>query len=190
MPVLILIMAISQLLLAMINHRLTLRGVVLSVLLIFCSLFSATAQFINLQLEVDSKLTATTERPLDFGTIATNSGQRNIDLGSINMGVFSITALEKQLLLIKLGKPNYLRHDNPAIKDTVPLDLFARYGYDSQNYNDSAPLPEETNNIKVEYNSDPGPWNTIYIFMYGSITVDDISDGVYSNNIILNVEYI
>jgi len=151
---------------------------------------AAHAQFIDLRLDVDSELTASTVQPLDFGAISTNSGQRSIDLGGINMGIFNITALENQLLLVTLQKPDVLRHNNPAIQDTVPLNLFARYGFSAQNYQSATSLPEATNALKVETNPDPGPWNTIYIFMYGSINIGDIPDGVYSNEIILNVEYI
>lgn len=148
------------------------------------------AQFIDLQLEVDSKVTTSTEQALDFGTLTTNTGRRAIGLGSINMGVFSISALENQILLVTLDKPTELRHDNPAIDDVVPLELFARYGYSSQNYQDSYPLPEATSNIKVESNPEPGPWNTIYLFIYGSVNIGNIPDGVYTNDIILDVEYI
>lgn len=163
--------------------------------IVFVSLMLVTAQptaaqFIDLRLDVDSELTASTEQPLDFGTLTTNSGRRMIDLGSMNMGVFSITALENQLLLVTLNKPDVLQHDNPAIKDTIPLNLFARYGFSYENYQGSTSLPEETNYIKVETNPELGPWNTVYIFMYGSINIGNVPDGVYSNEVVLNVEYI
>lgn len=148
------------------------------------------AQFIDLQLEVDPEITTSTEQPLDFGTLTTNTGRRAIGLGSINMGIFSISALENQILLVTLDKPEELIHNNPAIQDIVPLDLYARYGYSSQNYQDSYPLPEVTNSIKVESNPEPGPWNTIYLFIYGSVNIGNIPDGVYTNEIVLDVEYI
>jgi hypothetical protein len=86
--------------------------------------------------------------------------------------------------------PGELHHDNPAIEDVVPLELYARYGYSSQNYRDSYPLPEATSSIKVETNPEPGPWNTIYLFIYGSVNIGNIPDGVYANEIVLDVEYI
>lgn len=151
---------------------------------------AGSAQFIDLQLEVEPELTATTEQVLDFGTLVTNSGRRMIEFGSMNMGIFSITGLENQLLMINLQKPDVLKHSNSAINDVVPLQLFSRYGYSSQDYQDSSLLPESNSIIHVEPNPDPGPWNTIYLFMYGSIDIGDIPDGVYSNDIVLNVEYI
>lgn len=162
----------------------------LVVILFFVSARTARAQFIDLQLDIDPKITAQTERPLNFGTLMTNSGRRMVELGSLNMGIFSITALENQMLLLTLDKPAELRHDNPAIDDIIPLELFSRYGYSTQNYENSYPLPDATSSIKVEPNSEPGPWNSIYIFMYGTIEIGDVPDGTYSNEIVLSVEYI
>lgn len=148
------------------------------------------AQFIDLRLDIDSELTATTEQPLDFGTLPTNGGRQYIEMGSLKMGIFSITALENQLLLVDLHIPKVLRHNNPAIDDVVPVELFARYGYSSQHYQTSVPLPANTSDIKVEANPDPGPWNSIFIFIYGAVNVGNVPDGMYANEIVLNVEYI
>ena len=147
------------------------------------------AQFIDLQLNIDSKLTSSTQQQLEFGTMVTNSGWQTIELGSLNMGIFSITGLENQTLLIDLQKPDQLLHDNPAIERTVPLQLFARYGYSAQEYQDSTPLTGNTARIKVDPNPNPGPWNTIYLFIYGSVDIGNIPEGMYSNEIVLNIEY-
>lgn len=150
----------------------------------------APAQFIDLQLNVDPEITAQTEQPLDFGEITTNSGRRMIELGDTGMGIFSITALENQLLLVTLDKPTELRHSNSGIDETIPLELFSRYGFSAQNHEDSTPLPDATSTIRVEPNPDPGPWNSIYIFMYGAVDIGDVPDGTYDNEIVLSVEYI
>lgn len=150
----------------------------------------SVAQFIDLQLDIDPEITAQTEQPLDFGTITTNSGRNMIELGSVNMGIFSITALENQLLLVTLDKPTELRHSNSDINETIPLELFSRYGFSAQNHEDSEPLPDATSTIRVEPNPEPGPWNSIYIFMYGAVDIGDVPDGTYDNEITLSVEYI
>jgi hypothetical protein len=160
------------------------------VVLFFAGSINTQAQFIDLRLDIDSEITAQTEQPLDFGTLMTNTGRRMIELGSFDMGVFSITALENQMLLVTLDKPTELRHDNPAVDDVIPLELFSRYGYSAQNYENSNPLPDATSNIKVEPNPEPGPWNSIYIFLYGSVDIGNVQDGTYANEIVLNVEYI
>jgi len=159
-------------------------------LFIFGFATTIRAQFIDLNLNIDSKLTASTEQPLDFGTLATNSGRQAIDFGSLNMGIFSITALKNEILLINLNKPHELYHENPATKETIPIELLSRYGYAEHNYQNTYKLSNTSSIIKVNPNSEPGPWNTIYIFMYGSVNIGNVPDGVYSNDIVLNVEYL
>lgn len=169
--------------------KLKILGLSAFILLVF-SAKELHAQFIDLRLNIDPKVTAQTEQPLNFGTMLTNSGRTMIELGSINMGIFSITALENQLLLVTLDKPTNLRHENPDIEDVIPLELFSRYGFSAENYNNSSPLPEASSSIMVEPNPKPGPWNSIYIFMYGAIDIGNVADGTYSNQIVLSVEYI
>ena len=171
----------------------TFRSAVWLVLFLSLTTFvprKATSQFLDLQLQVESRLTATTERPLNFGVLSSNTGTVQIELGDVNMGIFSVTALERQILLVELNTPDQLNHDNPAIDEPIPLNLNARYGYSTQNVANSYPLAEATNTLRVATNPDPGPWNTLYIFVFGSITIGEVPDGMYSNRILLNVEYI
>ncbi len=105
------------------------------------------------------------------------------------MGIFSITALENQILLVTLDKPTELRHENPGIDDIIPMELSSRYAYAARNYENSYPMSQTVSNIKVNSNSDSSPWNSIYIFIYGSVEVGNIPDGTYANEIVLNVVY-
>lgn len=148
------------------------------------------AQFIDLQLDIDPEITAQTEQPLNFGTVMTNSGRQMIELGSVNMGIFSITALENQLLLLTLDKPTELQHSDSDVDEVIPLELFSRYGFSAENHEDSYPLPDAASTIKVEPNPEPGPWNSIYLFIYGAVDIGDVPDGTYDNEIVLSVEYI
>lgn len=158
--------------------------------LISCLTAPVYAQFIDLNLDVNSKLTASTEQMLDFGTLVTNSGRKSIEFSSLKMGIFSITALENEVLLINLEKPDKLQNENPSIKDRIPLNLLSRYGYSSRNYQETYDLSEATSIIKVKEDPEPGPWNTVYIFIYGSINIGNVPDGVYSNEVVLDVEYL
>lgn len=162
----------------------------LMVLCFLCNPSDVHAQFIDLQLNIETELTAKTEQPLNFGTLASDTGRREINFGSTNMGLFSITALENQLLLIHHIKPTKLTHDNPDIDDVVPVQLSIRYGFSSTNFENSFSLSENGGNIKVGTNPDPGPWNTIYLFIYGFIDIGNIAGGVYDNEIVLDIEYI
>lgn len=169
------------------------RPIVALVLLVglsFAAPAAANGQFMDLELRVNSKLSANTERPLHFGTLMPNSGRAEITLGSVNMGVFSVRALESQLLLVTLDKPDELYHDNPAVEETIPLELLSRYGYSAQNYQDSYPLPKASTSIRIAPTPGPGPWSMLYIFIYGSIDIGNVPEGTYDNEIVLSVEYI
>lgn len=158
--------------------------------LFLCNTTNVEAQFIDLQLNVESEIEAKTEQVLEFESIQTNSGQHMIELGSNNMGIFSITALENQTLMITLDMPINLQHDNPAIDDVIPVDLSSRYGFSAQNSEASYPLQEGANSVQVEPNPEPGPWNSIYIFIFGSLNIGDVQAGTYFSEIELNVEYL
>ncbi|MDZ7715682.1 MAG: hypothetical protein U5J95_05655 [Balneolaceae bacterium] len=148
------------------------------------------AQFIDLNLEIEPEVTIETQRSLTFGTVATNTGRHSVGLGDVNMGIFSIRALERQELIISMDKPNSLSHNNPAIGQTIPIELFARYGFSYDNFRDSNILSGPTNNIVMEPDPESGPWNTMYIFIYGAIEISNIPTGIYNTQVVLNVEYL
>ena len=148
------------------------------------------AQFLDLRLDVDSKISARTEQPLHFGRLMTNTGRSEIEGGNVKMGIFSVTALEHQLLLVSMDIPSQLHHANTAITDVVPVELHTRYGYSYQDFESSRPLPQPIGNVRVKEDPAPGPWNSVFFFIYGSISVGDIAGGSYSNDIVLHVEYL
>ena len=147
-------------------------------------------QFIDLNLEIEPEVKAETLRPLEFGVLATNTGRHSIDLGDINMGIFGITALEGQELLVSLQKPKSLTNTDPSIVQTIPLQLFARYGFSYNGSQNSTLLSGPTNNIYMEEDPGLGPWNTMYIFIYGDVDIGNIPNGIYDSQIVLNVEYL
>src|SRR5680860_637335 len=69
-------------------------------------------QFIDLQLDVQVESTVSAEKSLNFGTFTTNAGRKIIDPGDTNAGLFSISLLEFQQLLISYHKPEALVHSN------------------------------------------------------------------------------
>lgn len=159
--------------------------------LTFCLLsLTAQAQFLDLNLEIDSRLSTATDQQLTFMPQKINSGQNSIDLGSNNMGIFRITALEQQVLLLDLSLPDSLDHLNPAVKSKVPVELEIRYGYSSEEYDDSDYLSPGLTCINVRPDSGYGPWRAVYIFIYGSFDTQGIPPGTYMQDIVLTMEYI
>lgn len=162
----------------------------LAACLYFLPIHISHAQFLDLQLEIEPKVSAETLQQLNFGTLAANTGRQSIVLGDANMGVFSITALEDQVLLFSLQTPQHLIHDNPGIDDTIPLNLSMHYGYTLNNPQNSQILPHTLTAVEVENSDSGGPWSSIYLFIFGSVDIGDVADGFYRSQIVLNVEYL
>lgn len=153
------------------------------------------AQFLNLQLTIEPEISTVVRQHLDFGTIVTNSGRKEVLLGDANMGIFSVKAIYSQNLFIELQTPENLQHRNPDIKDQIPIELFLSYNNQgSDNPYDSQPLSPGGAYIPVIDNRSFAPnrqdiWREVLIYVYGAIDVGNIQAGVYENEIILSVVY-
>ncbi|MEQ8525862.1 hypothetical protein [Gracilimonas sp.] len=165
------------------------------ILLLVISLSPITkAQFINLQLKIEPELSATVEQDLDFGTLVTNSGRTEIQLGDVNMGVFSIRAFHTQNVYLNLQYPEVLRNENPAISDEIPLQLNMSYNNTGNNNAiNSAPLTANSGFISIHDNTQlenrNDIWKQMYIYVYGAIEVGNIPNGVYTGEVVLSVDY-
>ncbi len=166
--------------------------------LLFLALTGNTlyAQFINLQLKVEPELTASVERELNFGELITNSGETYIELGDLNMGIFSIRALNTQNLYISLDAPDYLYPEATTLNDDrIPLDLrISINNTDTNNPDNSVELIENEGYIPVfdqQFGSEPNDdvWKEMYIYIYGSVFVENIASGEYSGQVNLVIEY-
>lgn len=151
---------------------------------------AARAQFIDLSLNIDPKLTTETRRSLQLKSLPINSGQHNINLGDPAMGIVGITALEYQSLLLGLEIPHHLKHADDTITHTIPIQLSTRCGYSVNDIPNSSTVSNNWNQILIKSNSKPSPWNTIYLFIYGSFTVADIPKGLYQNKMVVKIEYL
>lgn len=152
------------------------------------------AQFINLQLTIDAELTATVEQPLDFGTQLTNAGRIDIGLGDVNMGIFSIRAFRTQNIFIELDYPTALRNPNPEVSEDIPLDLSLAYNNSGTNSIENATqLPAENGFISITENTqtayDSEIWKELFLYVYGSIDVGNVPNGIYSGDIVLTVDF-
>ncbi len=152
------------------------------------------AQFINFQIKIEAELSATVERDLNFGTQISNSGRTEIQLGDINMGVFSIRAYHTQNVYLNLQYPSALTNNNPAVNATIPLELNIAYNNTGNNAVESAtPLPGNNGLVSVhertELRNKNDIWKQLYLYIYGAIEVGDIPNGVYTGDILLSVDY-
>lgn len=162
----------------------------------FISFFGSnvSAQFINIQIKVEPELTAKVEQELRFGNIVSNSGKINIGLGDASMGVFSIKALYTQSVYVELNFPDFLENTNPVFDSTIPLFLEIAYNNSGiENINSSKYLSNNSGFISIfEAHSEKKPkfiWQDLYLYIFGTLDVGDIPNGVYNGEIQLIVYY-
>lgn len=161
--------------------------IIIPLLLIPSSIYG---QFIDIRLDIETESSVSTEQSVDFASFPVNSGKKHIALGDRTMGVLSISALENQQLLLSYNQPEGLKHKNPAIQSIIPFDLKINYGFSRDNYDNTKKISTSSSGIFIKENSGVGPWNNLYIFIYGSIDIGKIPGGLYSSNVILNIEYL
>lgn len=154
----------------------------------------SSAQFLVFDLEIEPELSATTQQQLSFGLQQTGTGRIQVNLGDENMGIFRIKGLVNQPLMIQLETPRFLTHQDPGINSRIPIDLSASYN-DTGEDNPFNSIPFNGQTVYIELNEMEGNagnsvWTNCYIYLYGTMVIENVPDGRYSGNIILNVEYL
>tara|TARA_R110002110_G_scaffold63061_3_gene175541 strand:- start:9743 stop:10189 length:447 start_codon:yes stop_codon:yes gene_type:complete len=146
----------------------------------------------NIQISIEPELSAEVEQVLNFGQVVSNSGISEIKLGDLNTGIFGIRAIRSQSLQIELNYPDYLvRENNP--NDQIPLDLQISYNNSgSNNASKTKILPNRMGNLIVggsTVNDSGNFWRKLYLYVYGTIDVGDIPNGLYEADVTLFVSY-
>lgn len=148
------------------------------------------AQTVNFNIDVQPELGVEVLQDLNFGTVVTNSGTHQIELGNPQMGVFKIRALAAQSAILTLQKPEQLTQaDDQDTTNTIPLTLDAAYAPEATNYRDYLPFANNELHITLSGENDDQVWDTGYVYIFGNIDVGDISPGSYSGTLVLNVVY-
>ena len=152
-------------------------------------------QFVNVDLDIEPELKTVVINPIEFPEVVINSGLITIGLGEPTMGVFGITAFSTQTVNIRVSYPEYLTKDSGEEKDRIPIEINSYYNNRGNNdYRRALPLQNNTAVISVldadvydERSSNY--WETLFIYLTGSINVGNISEGNYYGDIELVVEY-
>ena len=169
------------------------RQLVIAIILIICCLpVRAFSQFMNLQIEVEPELSVTVLQPLDFGTVVINSGIKEVAPGDPSMGVFTIDAINTQQLLVSFEKPDALTSQNTGRPGSIPIEINASYiKYNDDSVQLSKPVRRNPESFTIS--AVPGEasniWARAYIYIYGSVDVQDIPEGQYAGELILNITY-
>lgn len=149
-----------------------------------------SAQFLNMQIEVDPEVEIMVERPLNFGQIIANTGLVQIDLGHPGMGIFAIRAIRTQRMLLSLRQSGHL--DHPDLDEQIPVELMLAYNdFGVNDFRESKPVDSDFEEIVLQ----PSPenpdstWSTAYLYVFGNINVANIPAGMYTGDAVLHIEY-
>ncbi len=151
----------------------------------------AEAQFVNIEFEIEPELSASVEQNLSFGEQIAGAGQIDINLGDLNVGIFSIRAINTQSLHVMLNYPESLINSSNFTGDGIFLNLKLAYNIDENNARTSTTLPNSLGliNLNEHQTNDSDIWKLVYIYVFGSIEIGNVSPGIYEGNIHLNIEY-
>lgn len=154
------------------------------------------AQFINLQLRIEPELSTTIDQELNFGVLTSNAGEVSINIGDSNVGIFSIRSYKTQNIYVSLNHPDVLTNENFRNSDTIPLSLSLAYNYDNTNLQSVITLPNNEGYVSIANQLDNNArinsidnWRELYLYLYGSINVGNITSGEYSAFINLIIDY-
>ncbi len=165
-------------------------------LIVHFNILDLSAQFLNLQITIEPELSASVESDFSFGDLAANSGSFAVGLGDMGMGVFNIKAYHTQSIFVSLDYPPALTHPNPTVVDQIPIEMSIAYNNSGTNKTELATIiPNNTGYLPVQSNTNTTEnassevWKSVYIYVFGSITVGNIALGEYSGDIILQIEF-
>lgn len=162
------------------------------VFLIFILPESTFGQSMNIQIDIDPQVETTVEQPLNFGQVVSGTGPVRINLGDSNMGIFKISALRTQQLLISLEHSSELRSDSSSNMATIPFHVEASYTHFGVNdYRQSTPFSSAMEEIYIEAPpSNPSvSWSSAYIYIYGSLDIGNIPGDIYVGEVQLTIVY-
>jgi hypothetical protein len=167
-------------------------------LLLFITLTNTVyGQFIQFSMTIDTEVGATVESSLDFGILNPNESTI-INLGDASMGIFSIRGLPTQYVSVELDIDEYLIHaENPGCRTDVcriKVNLNAAYANQGQSVGDIRGIVPITGNaaffpILQSSRRPTSALHTSFLYLYGSLDIEDVMPGTYIGFAKLIVEF-
>ncbi|MEX2600577.1 MAG: hypothetical protein WD355_02945 [Balneolaceae bacterium] len=164
-----------------------------TILLLFLFAFSPArgfGQFLTIEIEVEPETNTQVEQALNFGQVISNAGLVQINLGDPNMGVFSIFSVRTSRMLVSLETPDFLEH--PDLDARIPIDLQLAYvNFGVNDFRLSEPLLDSEREIVIENppNQPNAEWSSAYLYVYGSIDIGNVPNGMYQGDVLMSVEF-
>lgn len=108
------------------------------------------------------------------------------------MGIFQVRALRTQRILISLESDQVLRHQDPNVEASIPIELSASFTNNGvEDYRTSEPFSSFTETIVLEGppQNPTATWSSIFVYVYGGINIGNIPTGTYTGDVVLTVIY-
>ena len=159
----------------------------------------ANAQVMRLEFNVESELFTEQLQELFFGDRLPMAGLISVPLGDPDMGIYRITGSANLILDVDVTTPGRLVHVNEEFADFfIPLELGFAYANREENNIEHAILFEgslATYPITTLFDNtivDPTqaiPLVNSYLYVFGSIEIGDIPQGIYEAEVVISIEY-
>jgi|GEM_PF-4838225 hypothetical protein len=154
----------------------------------------AQSQFIRISMDIEPEMAATHVQPFQFETFKKNMETVSIDLGGANMGIYRISGIAGQHVMVSIAPPLALHHTNTEIDDQIPVSLNGAYANKNKNRIKDARRMQNNrafSTLLENYNSN----NFLdqveaYIYLFGTMSVDDVEPGIYEGSLTITVEHI
>lgn len=181
------------------NIKKDIFGIVFFVSMIFSS--SVYAQTISYSSNV--ALSVVKESDLSFGMVYQNQGNVSVLLGDLGVGKFRIDGQKNLDVTVTLTMPASLVNTSDA-NYTIPYTAqvaYANKGQDNQQQANPFSLPTQTFRIEGRDSGPPqppptpqhgtytGPQGSAWIYLYGTINVQNVKTGTYQGTVSITVTY-
>lgn len=178
------------------NYKLLFRvafGMALCLITIAASFFTASAQFLRIELDVESELNAHNIHALNFGFLQEDISELN--LGDNGVGIFSIAGYKGNYINININAPEYLVHSSITSDNRILLDLKAAYAnHGVEDHTTAIPLSGLSGRYAVRDRSgESRPYNPTmehsWLYLYGEINTAGAPEGRYLGTVTIRLEY-
>ncbi len=170
---------------------------------VFIILFVSVAEAQTVNYTSNVPLAVTKESDLSFGTVYQNEGNVSVNPGNVGVGKFRIDGQKNLDISVTLTMPSSIinTHDSNYSIPYTAQAAFANQGQDNQQQAQPFSLPTQTFRIEGRSNGPPqppptprhgtysAPQGSAWIYLYGTINVQNVITGSYTGTINITVTY-
>ncbi len=147
------------------------------------------SQFLNIEIPVKTESSADIHQKLTFNTFQPGTGLHKISVTDKTAGVYSMISYANQLVSVTVSKAVFLKHISH--QDSIKLNIVAAYCNAGVNDPQKC-IPFKNNKAFFKIYQSPAAeafWKTAYIYLYGSLNIGDVHEGLFRGEVALRISY-